>query len=471
MAVSIAELRKKRAGFIAEMKAIATKDDSEDGDASRFDDLEKCVKDHDDRIEKLESVMQLEADNAEPADNEEMSFTGEVTKVAKINRFNIGTSFKRPVNEAKGTRFARFVIGAGLMKSMGKQGGMDYIDDAFGDAEVVKALNTTTQSTGGALIPQDFRQELIDLLYAETVIRGSGAQVIPMPMGNLTWPRLNAGATAAWQTELDDIAISNQGFDDIQFTAHKLTALVPVSNDLVRRSPLSVEAIVRANMSKMMARAEDIAFLTSNGSGNEPTGITSLLSSGNIFTETSGSPTLSIVNNILMNMELALKGNNVPVGSAKWIMHPVVRSYLSTLTDSVGRYFFREELDRGQLIGYPVLETTQLPTNLGGSTNETQIIFAAMDQLAIADTLAMFADSSSEATYVNSGTTVSAYQRDQTLFRCISEVDFNILHPAAAAVTTVKLWSPSGYTPVAGAAYVTQTANTSPSSAGSANPV
>ena len=285
MPVSIAELKRAKAGIVKEMKDIASKEgDLNEEDRSRFDELERCVKEHDDRIEKLEFVMQLEADAAEPADepadNEEMGF---VTPLRKTKAFTIGKIGKRPANEKKGTRFARFVIGAGLNYKTGSNAGSRYIEDNYGDMEVFKALNTTTQATGGALIPQDFRQELIDLLYAKTVIRGSGARVIPAPYGNVTWPRLNSGATAQWQTELDDIAISNQGFDDIQFTAHKLTALVPVSNDLVRRSPLSVEAIVRDNSVKMMARAEDLAFLTGDGESNNPTGLTNLVTSGNTF--------------------------------------------------------------------------------------------------------------------------------------------------------------------------------------------
>jgi HK97 family phage major capsid protein len=474
MAVSIAELKRAKAGFIKEMGEIARKDAADEGDASRFDELENCVKDHDSRIEKIEGVMQLESDNAEPADNEEMAFDAPVVKVAPISR-KVAVGFsKRPANEIKGTRFARFVIGAGLAYKHGGNAGLRYIQDNFGDTEVAKALNTTTQATGGALIPQDYRQELISLLYAETVVRGSGAREIPMPTGNLTWPRLNAGATAQWDTELDDIAISVQGFDDLQFVAKKLTALVPVSNKLIRESPISVEAIVRDNSAKMMARAEDLAFLLSDGTSNRPTGLTSLAAAGNILHAVASAfttVTLAGVNGLLMSLELALKANNVPVGNAVWIFHPVVRSFLNTLTDSTGRYFFRDELNAGKLLGYSVKETTQLPTNLASTTDVTQILFVAMDQVVIADTLQMFADSSSEAAYNDGSTVISAYQRNQTLFRTISEVDFGVMHPAAIAWSAVKAWTPGSFTYNAGAPYITQTAVTTPSSAGSANPV
>ena len=58
---------------------------------------------------------------------------------------------------------------------------------------------------GGALIPQDFMADLIELLRASTAVRGAGPMEVGMPMGNLTIPRLAGGATAAYQNELDDI--------------------------------------------------------------------------------------------------------------------------------------------------------------------------------------------------------------------------------------------------------------------------
>ncbi|HYI83929.1 MAG TPA: phage major capsid protein, partial [Acetobacteraceae bacterium] len=73
---------------------------------------------------------------------------------------------------------------------------------------------------------------------------------------------------------------------------------------------------------------------------------------------------------------------------------PSVRSYLSTLTDSTGNYFFRPELEAGRLLGYPVNTTTQLPTNLGTGPNfQTQIIFASVNDLIIADTMGIQVDS------------------------------------------------------------------------------
>lgn len=530
--MTIAELKRKRAQLIAEMKAIATKDEPAEGDASRFDELEAKVADHDQRIERIESVARMSADDAEPVDGDddgEKDFTG-----GKVKAFSIGTP-RRSKSEAKGTRAARFVIGAGLEKQ-NRGAGVRYVRDSLEDGEVSKALSATVSTaSGGAIIPASFREELCDLLWAQTAVRNSNPQIVPMPYGNLTIPRLQSSAVASWQAENLDATKSQPVFDDIQMSAKKLTALVPVSNDLIRRSPLAVESIVRENMIKQLARAEDIAFLTSTGSSTVPTGLTSLAAAANVFTSTAA-PTLSAVNNVLMALELALRGQNVPVDRAGFVMHPAVVNFLRTLTDSTGRYFFQDELSRGTLLGYPVKQTTHLASNLAGNVavttatgaqsatatftvgsttgiipgmvvtgtgmnvgvtvlsvtdathvvlssantvsagatltftagNASQILFVAWDQVLLGDTLEMSADSSSEASYIDTGVLVSSFSRDQTVFRLIEEVDLNVQHPAAIAVCSVAGWAPAGYVGSAATAFNTQPASTAPSAAGSA---
>lgn len=498
MTLSTKELKHARAGFIKELQVLGAKlkdGDLDEADQSRFDDLEKCIKDHDDRISKMESVMQLSADDDDgPADEQEMSAPVGTNIVAKgtdfnalmrderrfpvksLPNFNIMTSPKRPAGEKKGTQYARFVLGSVLNQKMGGNAGLRYVQYAFDDAIVAKALSSNGgQSVGGALIPQDFAVDLIDLLCSATVVRGSQPWVMPMPNGNLTFPRLNGAATAVWINEEDDLTVSQPSFDNIQFTAHKLGAFVNVSNDLIRRAPLSVESIIRTNSVKMLARAEDIAFLTGDGTAKKITGMTNLALAGSTHNQF-GVFSLAVALNTLAEMELDLKINNIdPKAShATWFMPPNVISGLKTLTDLTGRYFFKDELDQGKLYGYPYKETTQLPCNLTGSGNlssdGSQIILAAMDEVMIADTLDMFADSSDVAGYWNGASQVNTMTRDETVFRTLSEVDFNLAHPAAVSVTTVKNWSPSGFTGVAGAAFTTQAQNSTKSSAGSANP-
>lgn len=462
MSKRLSELQRKHAIKVAELTALVNKSDDEevsDEDKSTFSALKAELETLKDSIKLLQEVRAIEAEAAEPVDDEEKSGFSTF-------RRNGPAIVSRSAKVAPGIRAARFAMAHAIAKQNGSNlAGVRFAQSMLGDELVAKALSTTTQVDGGATIPQDFVAELVDLLRAKTVIRGNGATVLPMPMGQLTLPRLQNAATAQWQDELTAIASSQPQFDNIYFSAKKLTALVPVTNDLLRRSPLSVEGIIRDDMVKQIALAEDKAFLVGTGSSNQPSGIFTLTNASNLFSDTTASPTLSTVNGVLMGLEAKLTANNVDTGSAMWIFHAAVRSYLSTLTDSTGRYFFRDELEAGRLLGYPYAISNQLPTNLN-TGGDTQIFFANMSDLIIGDTLSMRVDSSDVASYGTS----SSYALDQTLFRCINEVDFNMKHGFSAAVATVRNWKPTGFTANAGNAFVTESAVTTGTSAKSAKP-
>jgi hypothetical protein len=69
------------------------------------------------------------------------------------------------------------------------------------------------------------------------------------------------------------------------------------------------------------------------------------------------------------------------------------------------------------------------------------------------------------------GEMVSAFQRDQTLFRIIREHDIQARHLQSIAVADVDAWIPGGWTGMSsGSPFTTQPLNTSGSAAQSANP-
>jgi HK97 family phage major capsid protein len=516
----LAEMKRKRAALVAEMKMIVAKETDEspleDGDKTRFDELKDAIDAHDERIGRLEDMISAEG-GEEVDDSKQFESTLHKSNVMIQNK-------KNRSHEAKGTRAARFIIGAGLAKAHGLDAGVGFVRDALDDVEVSKALNATgTSAGGGLLVPQDYRAELIDVLWAESVVRSSNPTIIPMPMGQITLPRLSTTSAATWIGEQNDIASNLPSFDQIVLTAKKLAGIVPVQNDLIRRSPLAVESVVRTQMVKQLARAEDQAFLSGTGSSSQPKGIINWALPANVTNALTSPPTLSVVNSVLASAQLDLLASNVPTSNAMWFMNPNVRSFLSTLTDQTGRFFYKEELDRGSLFGMPYKMTTNLPSNLlsngtavtttvsaataqttlvvtsstgivpgmniaaagitavttvvsvtdsthivvspaaspSGGTGTfsyvtTPLVLAAMDQVLIGDTMEMFADSSDVASYYDGSATVSAYQRDQTVFRIITESDLNVMHPAAVSVTNVFNWLPLGAAYVGAQSYVTQ---------------
>jgi len=456
-----------------------------DEDKADNDDMSACMQQIsalDARIERIENALDMEAEEAAGDENnpdgdgdEERGFRSQRRgdngpRSNRVNRSFGGRTIIDPSLRRKmqpGDNFIHYLLSVGHAKRFGMASARDFAQKTLGNQTVLKALAAGGQSTGGAMIPQQFVADLIELLRANVVVRKMGARSMDMGYGNMTIPRLAGGATAGYQDELDDIGLTQETFDDVQFNAKKLTALVPVSNDLIRRSALSVEQIVREDLVAATARREDLAFLLGAGTLKDPIGILNM--GGSAITGDGANLAGAIAT--LNSCELTLKAGNSRMISPGFIFHPAVEMFLKGLTDSVGHYFFREEMERGMLNGYPYETSTQLPTNLGTDGHGSYIFFVDFADIVIGDAYTADVEISYEGAYVSGGTTVSAFQRDQTLFRIIREHDIQPRHLQSIAVATVDGWVPTGWTNFGpGAPYTTQALNTSASAAQSANP-
>jgi HK97 family phage major capsid protein len=448
----------------------------------RVTNLESAVNEHDDRIGKLEATQTDDGDGAMPLNDDEraaaLSMKGGVTRYGPklITPFGYG---EPPRKQAPGFKAARFAIGVLVARSGGMQGAAEWCERVFGDKDVAKALSTTGVSTGGALIPQYFSNDIIELLRALTVIRKAEPMTIEMPGGNMTIPRLAAGATAGYQGELDDMSASQETFDDLQLNAKKLTALVPVSNDLIRRASGDIEQIVRDDMLQSLARREDLAFLLGDGTGNSPIGLVNLCLTANKlvvapFTATDNATILTAVAAVIQSMELILQNNFSRMIRPRFIGTPTTKAFLKTLRDGVGNFVYKEELDRDMLNGIPYMMTQQLPTNLtaavngGGTANDGAYLFLVdFADVILAETYRMVVDASDVASYKDSGgNMVSTFTRDQTAFRIIEEHDFNARHLGSIVVALLPQWAPAGYSNFGpGGAYYVQPLSTDMSAA------
>ena len=496
MAVKLHELKNARAEKIKRMREIAEKDDApSDAEGSEFDSLKADVAALDARITRLEEVIASQAETAAevtPGGEDESEGEGAggdegKAGAVRVQRATGHGSGEPAVKTVKGSKATRFLIGFAYAKSGGGfAGAAQWMERTFGDKAVAKALNTTGVATGGALIPQDFVQEVIDLMRADVVVRRNNPMSIPMPYGNATIPRLAASATAGYQGELDDIAVSQQSFDDVQMNAKKLTALVPVSNDLIRRSPIALEPIVRNDMVMSLARREDIAFLRGDGSGNSPIGFLNQCAAANklivaAFAAQDNATLVTAVTAVLNGMVLTLDMGMSPPRNRVWIMSPVVQRFLMGLRDQVGNYIFKDEMATGKLWGYSYDTTQQIPNNLNTGTtgspvnNGTELYLVDFADVLLGETLNMVVDVSDQAAYKDGGgNMVSTFQRDQTIFRVIEEHDLALRHQASVAVGVLPGWAPAGYTGGPGVAYYVQAptgdSSAAPSTFGTAAP-
>jgi HK97 family phage major capsid protein len=489
------ELKRDRAKIVEKMSAIVKQDDGDeplsDDQSTTFDELAAALAAIDQRLQRVAAAMQAAAEGAQDANGDG---NGEDDDDADKGLDKRGSFRVRPdrvparakrdpdagLKDKRGVKAARYVLGLlhAQYNRVSMEKAAEFISTRFGDDLVARALVSNVTGEGGALIPQDFMADMIELLRSLTAVRGANPMEVGMPMGNLTIPRLAGGATAAYQNELDDIVTSQERFDDVNFFAKKLTAMVPVSNDLIRRAPIGVEEVVRDDLVQTIARREDLAFLRGDGTAKDPIGMRHLALAANIITVTAMPATpapgdqltaiLSMSSSAILTLQNGMSRMIRPV----WIMAPTIARFIATARDSVGGFYFKDEMERGMFEGYPVKLTQQIPTNLTVSTytKGSEIYFCDMADFVIADTYNVVVDASDVAAYNDGTGMISSFQRDQSVFRVIAEHDCNMRHLQSLCVLLTQDWAFSGLPGAVGASYSTQPLNPTWSQAAAIRP-
>lgn len=307
-----------------------------------------------------------------------------------------------------------------------------------GHSGVAAALSGASESAGGVTIPRAQGSEIIQLLKPRVAVRASGARTVPMPAGELRNARQNGGATAGYVGENAPAVETEPTFDKVDQSFKKLTALVPIGNSLLRHASPALAMLVRDDLRDAMALKEDIAFLRFDGTGGVPKGLKSwaghwLATAGNTAEQAE-----AVVRGVVSRVE----DSNVPMAAPGWVMRASAKNFLAALRDPNGNLVFPSIDARGELKGFPIKVTSQIPDNLGVGGDETEIYFADFSEVMIGDAMAITIASSTEAAFVNAaGDTISAFQNDLTLMRAVSEHDLAPAHDVAVGGFNAAGWS------------------------------
>jgi HK97 family phage major capsid protein len=372
--MTLAELRRQRGVAFDAFKALAEKPTLTLDETKDYQAREAAVVDLDDQIARLERAQALAAATAQPVAGQERWTVPAAPETDPYLSEEAAVS--RGIKTRKG-----LVIG-GMMRMVGRAQQLftnprEVAIQQYGENHPVtravsRALVASIGASGGFIVPPDYVAEIIELLRPKAVVRGSGPRVIPMPRGTMTLPGQASPATASYGTEVARIAASQQALDQIVASYKKLTALVPVGNDLMRYSDPAVDAFVRDDLVKVVALREDLAFLTGDGTAGTPRGFTSFanawalaqggtagnwlstanstaavngsagsvlqgLNGGNFITSTL-SYTLSTVASELGGAVNKLDSANVPEDKRVWFMNPRSFNYLNNVQNSLGVY-------------------------------------------------------------------------------------------------------------------------------------
>lgn len=428
----VLKLRSERAQLNEQLQALAKKE-SAGGQLSadeleQFTSLEAKINELTGQIARAEAAERIAAASAVPVNE---SAQGNNSPPA-----NITVTDNQPAG-AKMAQMVRLLAAAQgnqqVAADMAAKGG-------FG-SDVAMALSTVTAGAGGVLVPENFATSVIESLRPKSVVRRMGCTSIPLNNGNMTLPRILGNTTVSYIGTETDIPVTDMVFGDLKLAAKKAAAIVPIANDLLAYAGVSprVDAIVTGDLQLSMALSEDLHFLRSDGTANKPKGMRYWALPGNVVVAPAA-PTLAQVDAFLSGLMLRMEMLNVDMASCGWVMAPRTIRWLGSLRDGNGNKAF-PEIELGKLKGYPFALTTQIPVNLGASTDESEIYFANFADMYIGEDMQLTIAYSTEASYKDGGgNTVSAFQRDQTLVRVIAKHDFGPRHVESIVVATQVTW-------------------------------
>jgi HK97 family phage major capsid protein len=300
----------------------------------------------------------------------------------------------------------------------------------------VRDMATSPDSSGGYLVPAQAIPELIEMFKAEAVVSRAGATWLTDLKGSpVKIPKQTAGATAYWVSEGSAITPSDLTFGQVSLTPKKVAALVKLSNELLSLSLPQAEAVVRQDLVQQLSLAVDLAALRGSGANGQPTGVANTSGINTVALGTNGSYLSSL--DLFFDMIAKLEEDNALRGKLAFVAHPKVKAALRKLKtpqfseDTGGAYtlpplvtaLLATDQSLEQAVGYPILASTQLPTNLtkGTSTNCTELFFGNWQDLLIAQWGGLSILASPHAG--------DAFAKDQTWMRVTMSVDIAVRHP------------------------------------------
>ena len=327
MAMSINELRTKRASLWEETKKFLADHTDKDGkmtaaDAEAYEKMEADIAEMGKTIDRLEKQAEMDKKLAMPT-----------------SKPLVGTPGKP---EKKGTASDEY------RKAM-----FTAIRTKFRD--VSNVLQEGIDEAGGYLVPDEYDRRLIDVLDEENVLRGLATTI--RTSGER---KINIAATkpaALWVEEGGALTFGDATFDQKLLDAHKLHVAIKITEELLADNAFQLEDYIIAQFGKAIANAEEDAFLNGDGEG-KPTGL---------FADAQVGVTIDTVEIEADDViDLIYKLKRPYRKKASFITNDSTLAVLRKLKDENGNYLWQPSLQNGEpdrILGYAI-RTSQFAPKL-----------------------------------------------------------------------------------------------------------
>jgi len=230
-----------------------------------------------------------------------------------------------------------------------------------------KALAEALGASGGFLVPIAYRAELFQKAYEASIVRPR-ATVIPMTTRQIQMPSLDQTITPTaplsaffgglvwyWTEEAAPKEEVDFEFKLIDLIVHKYAGWLPVSNELIADSAISLEALIRSQFGKCAVAYEDWHFLNGSGVG-QPQGV--------IAAGATIQPNRQLANQISFTDITNIIHHFQPAANGVWVANICTMPQLLRMVDPNGNYMWIPNARDGmpeRLMGYPLIFTEKVP--------------------------------------------------------------------------------------------------------------
>ena len=430
VAEQIAALEASRNAKSARMGEVMQKSidegrSSDEAEQEEFDTLNDEVAKIDGDLTRLRSLEKAQALSAKPV------IANQIVTAEKGAAVRAGAPITVKPNVEKGTAFTRYAMA--LMASKGNLMQAAEISKRWDDqtpevSAVLKAAvaagTTTDAAWAKPLVEyQNMASEFAELLRPQTIIgRIPGLRNVPF---NIKVPRQTGGSSASWVGEGAPKPVSALAFDQISLGVTKLAGIVVMTDELVRFSNPSAEAIVRQDLIDTIVQTMDRDFVDPANAGTagvKPASITN----GVTPVTASGTDADAVRADIQALMGKFVTAN-LSLAGAVFIMTEMQALALALMLNPLGQREFPDIQingdSGGRFFGLPVILSENIPANPGSGDPVvgagSRIILAKASEIMLADDGETLLDASNQASL---------------------QMDSAPTNPPVAATVMVSLW-------------------------------
>jgi len=333
----------------------------------------------------------------------------------------------------------------GIVPSKDEVGKLPKQDRAMGliralfdkDYTRAAALSGGVGPEGGYLIPEEFRADVIRDLIAVPVMRARST-VFPVTSMAGSVPRLAGAIKTYWEGENQAITETTVGagsdieLGQILWRVWRLDGMLRSSRELFADSGVNIYAVLVTMFAEAFRAAEDKAFMAGTGTGqplglrNTP-GVTGIAQAG-----------ANLAYNDVVNLVYGLP-QQYRAGSTFLLNNDVIK-LLRRLQDTTNRPIWTDpaqpapglgSVQYATLLGYPVLEQVDIPSNLGAGMNESEIWFGNLRWYYIFDRETMAVETTTEG--------AGAFEKHQQIIKVFERLDGELsLAASVRKLTAVK---------------------------------